>query len=87
MVQPLGTRLLVEPLKEETKTKAGIVLGESIAPQSVKMKVLAIGPEVKDFKVGEVVFVSQYAPTECRESVADNTLTVPCEDVIAKLTE
>lgn len=85
MVQPLGSRLLVEPLKEEQKTKAGIVLGESVAPQSVKVKVIAVGPDVEGFEVGDTVFVSQYAPTECRETVADNTLTVPCEDVIAKL--
>lgn len=85
MIVPLGSRLLVEPLKEEQTTKSGILLGDSIAPQSIKMKILAVGPEAKGFSIGEVVFVSQYAPTECRETIADKSLTVPCEDVIAKV--
>lgn len=85
MIQPLGSRLLVEPLKEEYKTKTGIILGDTIAPQSIKVKVIAVGPEAKDFKEGELLFVSQYAPTECRETPADTTLSIPCEDVIARL--
>ncbi len=87
MIAPLGNRLLVEPLKEEFKTKSGIILGDTIAPQSIKVKVIAVGPDVKDFRVGETLFVSQYAPTECRETPADTTLTIPAEDVIARLVQ
>lgn len=83
MITPLGSRLLVEPLKEEQKTKTGIILGDSIAPQSIRMKVIAVGSTAEGFKPNDIVFVAQYAPTECRETVQDNTLTVPCEDVIA----
>lgn len=83
MIKPLGTRLLVEPVKEEHKTNTGIMLGEELAPQSLKAKVLAAGPEVKDFKVGDIILVSQFAPTQAKESPADKTLIVPAEDVLA----
>lgn len=88
-IEPLGNRLLIEECKEtETKTKGGIIIGDVQVPQSIKVKILAIGsgvnPEDK-FKVGQVVFVSQFAPTETRMSVQDKSMTVPAEDVIARV--
>ena len=84
-IQPLGTRLLVEPLKEEFKTKSGLVLGDTVAPQSLRVEVKAVGPEADEFKVGDIIFVSQYAPTDCRENPTEKTLTIPKEDVIARV--
>lgn len=83
MIKPLGTRLLIVPVKEDHKTASGIQLGEEIAPQSLKAEVVGIGPEVKDFKVGDVILVSQFAPTQAKESPIDKTLVVPSEDVLA----
>ena len=84
MIKPLGTRLLVEPLKQEKAiTAAGIMVSEEIAPQSLKAKVLAVGPEVKDFEVDDIILCAQYAPTQAKESPIDKTLIVPAEDVLA----
>lgn len=86
MIKPLGTRLLIEPYTDkDMTTKSGIVIGEVQVPQSMKMKVLAVGPEVKDFAENDLIFVSQFAPTECRENAGEKTMVVPCEDVLAKL--
>ena len=85
-VKPLGNRVLIEPYKEtEMKTKAGIIIGDVQVPQSIKVSILAVGDEVKGFDVGDVVFVSQFAPTETRENVQDKSMTVPAEDILAKL--
>lgn len=83
MIKPLGSRLLVVPVKEDHKTTGGIMVGEEIAPQSMKAEVVAVGPEVKDFKAGDVILVSQFAPTQAKESPVDKTLIVPAEDVLA----
>jgi len=83
MIKPLGSRLLVVPVKQDHKTSGGIMLGEEVAPQSLKAEVLAVGPEVKDFKVGDVILVSQFAPTQAKELPSDKTLIVPAEDVLA----
>lgn len=83
MIKPLGARLLIEPVKQDHKTSGGIMLGEELAPQSLKAEVLAVGPEVKDLKVGDVILVSQFAPTQAKELPADKTLIVPAEDVLA----
>ena len=86
MIKPLGSRLLIEPFKEtDMTTKSGIIIGEVAVPQSMKMKVLAVGPDVKDFDIDDMIFVSQFAPTECRENAASKTMVVPSEDVLAKL--
>ena len=86
MIKPLGSRLLIEPYTEkDMKTAAGIIIGEVAVPQSMKMKVLAKGPDAGGFVVGDLIFVSQFAPTECREDASQKTMIVPCEDVLAKL--
>lgn len=86
MIQPLGSRLLIEPVqKQEFKTDSGIIIGDVQVPQSIKATVIAVGPEAAGFEPGDIVFVSQFAPTEVRESVKDKTLTVPQEDILAKL--
>lgn len=86
MIVPLGSRLLIEPFKEtELTTQSGIIIGEVAVPQSIKAKVLSVGPEAKGFKEEDIIFVSQFAPTEARESAAAKTMVVPAEDVLAKL--
>lgn len=84
MIKPLGTRLLIEPIKvEQAKTATGFLVSDEVAPQSLRAKVLAVGPEVKDFSVDDVVLVAQYAPTQAKENPLDKTLIVPAEDVLA----
>jgi co-chaperonin GroES (HSP10) len=86
MIQPLGSRLLIEPVqKQEFTTDSGIIIGDVQVPQSIKATVVAVGPDADGYAEGDTVFVSQFAPTEVRATVKDKTMTVPCEDVLAKL--
>lgn len=84
MVKPLGSRLLIEQIKETSATSdSGIFLGEERAPQSIKAKVLAVGDGCTLVKKDDVILISQFAPTEARESIKDNTLIASEEDVLA----
>lgn len=87
MIVPFGSRVVVDPIKEsaEYRTAAGLFVadGEFQAPQSIKCKVLAIGPDVTLVKVGDTVLASQFAPTQAKEKPGDTTVIIPEEDLLA----
>jgi chaperonin GroES len=57
-VTPLSDRVLVAENKKENKTESGIILeGTRGTGETARATVLAIGPEVKDVKVGNVVLI------------------------------
>jgi len=68
-LKPLGDKVIIEPLTEETKTKGGILLPDSAKEESQKGKVVAIGSGKYvdgkrvplEVKVGDLVwFKKQY---------------------------
>mgnify|MGYP001379856584 CR=1 FL=1 len=72
-LSPLGDRVVIEPIEEDTTSAAGIVIPDTAdkdKPQ--KGKVLAVGPGKMDHgtlvkpsvKVGDTVLFTQYGPTE-----------------------
>lgn len=74
-LKPIGDKIIVEPEKEEEKTKSGIVLPDTAKEKPQKGKVIAVGPgkildngqrspiEVKE---GDLVIYSKYAGTEVK---------------------
>lgn len=86
MITPYQDRILGELLSTSDITGSGIILGEAVAPQSVRIKVLAVGPDVKHTAVGNVVIVSAYAPTEAREKQTDRTVMFSEQDVLGSIT-
>lgn len=55
---PLKDRILVAENNSETKTESGIILeGANSVRESKRATVLAIGPDVKDVKVGDVILL------------------------------
>jgi len=74
MLKPLGNRVVVEPLKEETK--GGIILPATVDKEKAeKGKVIACGPgkfmengqrAVMEVKVGDVVMFKKYSPDEIK---------------------
>lgn len=55
---PLKDRILVAENNSETKTESGIILeGATSVRESKRATVLAIGPDVKDVKVGDVILL------------------------------
>jgi len=74
-LKPLGDRLVVEPLEQETTTVSGIVLPETAKEKPQKGSVLATGPGarddqgrriVMDVQVGDIVLFAKYAGTEIK---------------------
>lgn len=66
MLQPLGDRVLIQPLVQEETTKSGIVLPETVEKNKKEEgKVLAIGDGEKvkalGLKVGDVIVFGKYS--------------------------
>lgn len=91
-IKPLSDHILIEPIKEEEKTKAGILLPDTAEKEKPEQgKVIAVGPGRKtsagkiiplDVKLGDKVLFTKYGPTEIK---VDNKeyLIARQEDVLA----
>ncbi|MBI2054216.1 MAG: co-chaperone GroES [Candidatus Staskawiczbacteria bacterium] len=75
-IKPLSDHILIEPIKEEEKTKSGIFLPETAEKEkSEQGKVIATGPGKKtdegkiiplSVKPGDKVLFSKYGPNEIK---------------------
>jgi len=62
MVRPLGSRLVIHPVQQETVSAGGIFI-PSVAqnPESVQQaKVFAVGPQVVEVKEGDLVLFNKF---------------------------
>jgi chaperonin GroES len=91
-IKPIADHILIEPIKVEEKTKAGILLPETAEKERPEQgKVVAIGPGKKDrtgkvipleVKVGDKVLFTKYGPAEIK--VEDKEyLIAKQEDILA----
>lgn len=62
--KPLGDRLLVERIEEETTTASGIIIPDNAKEKPSRGKVLAIGSDVEEVKEGDTVVFGKYSGTE-----------------------
>ena len=92
-LQPLGDRLIVEPLEEEETTSSGIVLPDTAKEKPQRGRVLAIGPGARNDKgdvvpmevtEGDEIIYSKYGGTEIKLG-ADEVLILRESDVLAKV--
>jgi chaperonin GroES len=75
-IKPLSDHILIEPIKEEEKTKAGIFLPDTASKEkSEEGKVIATGPGKKtedgkimmmSVKPGDKVLFQKYGPSEIK---------------------
>lgn len=75
-IQPLSDHVLIEPLRQEEKTKSGILLPETAEKEKPEQgKVIAVGPGKKtedgkvvplEVKEGDVVLFTKFAPNEVK---------------------
>ena len=91
-IKPLSDHILIEPIKEEEKTKAGILLPDTAEKEKPEQgKVIAVGPGRKtssgkviplDVKAGDKVLFTKYGPAEIK---VDNKeyLIARQEDILA----
>jgi chaperonin GroES len=74
-IRPLGDRVLVERLEEESKTAGGIIIPDSAKEKPQRGKVHAVGlgrvkddghRQTPDVKTGDQVLFGKYAGTEVK---------------------
>jgi len=75
-IKPLADYILIEPNKKQEKSKAGILLPETVEKEMPEEgKVIEVGPGKKnaagkripsDIKKGDIVIFSKYGPTEIK---------------------
>jgi chaperonin GroES len=94
-IKPLSDHILIEPIKEEEKTKAGIFLPDTASKEkSEEGQVVAVGPgkRTEDGKIipvsvkpGDKVLFSKYGPNEIK--VGDKEYLIAREDDILAIIE
>ena len=95
IIKPLSDHILLEPLKQEEKTKSGILLPESVEKEKPEQgKVIAVGPGKKtedgkviplEVKAGDVVLFKKYGPDEIK--VEDKEYLIASEEDILAIVE
>ncbi len=83
-IQPLADRIVIEQMESEETTASGIILPDSAKEKPSEGKVLAVGTEVKEVKVGDKVLYSKYGPSEVKVDGKD-LMIVKEEDILAIL--
>jgi len=83
-LEPLGSRVLIRPLEQESKTASGLLLPETAKEKPQTGEVVAIGDdeEIK-LKVGDKVLFAKYSGTEFKLDGVDYLL-FEANDVLAR---
>ena len=90
-IQPLGDRVLVEPLEAEEKTTGGIVIPDTAKEKQQKGKVVAVGKgkvsedgklTPLEVKVNDLVLFGRYTGTEVKIGASDY-LIIKEDDILA----
>ncbi|MFA5877788.1 MAG: co-chaperone GroES [Candidatus Staskawiczbacteria bacterium] len=91
-ITPLSDHLLIEPIKEEEKTKSGILLPDTVEKEKPEQgKVVAVGPGRKiasgkviplEVKLGDKVIFTKYGPSEIKVE-GKKYLIAKEEDILA----
>ncbi|MGB2762594.1 MAG: co-chaperone GroES [Minisyncoccales bacterium] len=95
-IKPLTDHILIEPMKKEEKTKAGILLPETADKESPEQgKVIAVGPGKKNssgnivaitaIKPGDRVLFTKYGPNEIK--IDDKEYLIAKEEDILAILE
>lgn len=88
-IEPLGTRVLIRPLEQETTTSSGIVLPETAKEKPQQGIIEAVGDEeemMTGLAVGDKVLFPKYSGTEIRMNGVDY-LIMEEADVLARISD
>ena len=89
MFKPIGLRILVERLEEESKTASGIIIPDNAKEKPLQGKVIAISKEVADdenlpIEVGDTVVFAKYSGTDITID-GKEYLVLNTDDVLGKI--
>ncbi|MCQ3937977.1 MAG: co-chaperone GroES [Chloroflexi bacterium] len=84
-IQPLGTRVLIRPLEQESKTSTGLYLPETAKEKPQTGEVIAVGEDESIvLKPKDKVLFAKYSGTEFKYEGVDYLL-LEAGDVLARL--
>lgn len=79
-IKPLADRVVVEQIEAESKTASGLYLPDNAKEKPDVAKVLAVGKDVKEIKVGDkIVYKTYTSPVKIE---GDEVLILKEEDVL-----
>ncbi|MBN1668694.1 MAG: co-chaperone GroES [Anaerolineales bacterium] len=83
-IQPLGERVLIRPLEEESRTSTGLYIPDTAKEKPQTGLVVAIGDEEDDIpvKVGQKILFPKYTGTEIKLAGVDH-LIMEASDILA----
>jgi chaperonin GroES len=81
-LQPLGDYIVAVGEEAKTKTASGIYLPEKAAEKPKTAKVVAVGPNAKQVKVGSRIVYKSYSTTDVKVE-SEEYILVKEEDVLA----
>ncbi len=81
-LQPLGDYVVAQGEEVQTKTASGFLLPEKSTEKPQTAKVVAVGKEVKNVKVGDKIVYKGYSNTDVKVGDTDYIL-VKEEDILA----
>ncbi|RJP50113.1 MAG: co-chaperone GroES [Anaerolineaceae bacterium] len=84
-IQPLGTRVLIRPLEQESKTSSGLYLPETAKEKPQTGQVVAIGDDESiKVKPKDKVLFAKYTGTEFKMDGVEYLL-IEANDLLARL--
>jgi chaperonin GroES len=83
-LKPLKDRVVVSYSEEVEKTAGGIYVPETAKEKPQQGQVEAVGPEVKELKVGDTVLFPKYQGDKVKVGDAEQ-LVIKEEDILAKV--
>lgn len=83
-IQPMGARILVKPVDQESKTSSGLYIPETAKEKPQTGIVVAVGDDEDiKLKVDDRILFAKYTGTEFKMDGADYLL-MDCGDVLAR---
>ena len=81
-LQPLGDYVVAQAEEAQTKTASGLYLPEKAAEKPKTARVVAVGKEAKQVKVGDRIVYKSYSTTDVKVG-SDEYILVKEEDILA----
>lgn len=81
-LKPLKDRVVVSYTEEVEKTAGGIYVPDTAKEKPQQGKVEAVGPEVKELKVGNIVLFDKYSGSKVKVNDSEQ-LIIKEEDILA----
>lgn len=83
-IQPLADYVVASQEEAETKTASGLYLPDKAQEKPKIAKVLAVGKDAKQLKVGDRIIYKTYSTTEVKVG-SDEYILIKEEDVLATI--